>query len=130
MLAFYAPAIFFDGVIQKSTLDVFLICVALWLITRTTETTINAKAAKTAKQDISLRPSRSLRLSSWLWLGIAMGLLALTRENAMVLIAVVGLWTLISNPEPRIPNPVRVRRAAAFLAGVALVLLPVAARKA
>src|SRR5262249_48442352 len=30
-LAAYAPAIFFDGVIQKSTLDVFLVCVSLCL---------------------------------------------------------------------------------------------------
>src|SRR5829696_7261891 len=32
MLALYAPAIFFDALLQKSVLDVFLICVALHLI--------------------------------------------------------------------------------------------------
>ena len=32
MLALYAPAIFFDGLLQKSVLDVFFICLALWLI--------------------------------------------------------------------------------------------------
>ena len=32
MLAFYAPAIFFDGLIQKSVLDAFLLCLALWLM--------------------------------------------------------------------------------------------------
>lgn len=35
MLALYAPAIFFDGLLQKSTLDVFFVCLALWLITKT-----------------------------------------------------------------------------------------------
>ena len=32
MLALYAPAIFFDALIQKSVLDVFFVCAALWLI--------------------------------------------------------------------------------------------------
>ena len=35
MLALYAPAIFFDGLLQKSVLDVFFVCLALWLISRT-----------------------------------------------------------------------------------------------
>jgi len=96
MLALYAPAIFFDGLIQKSTLDVFLICVALWILAENAE--------------------RSL-----LPLGIAMGLLALTRENAMVLIAVVAIWALVVH---------RARAAAVFVAGVAIVLVPVAARNA
>ena len=32
MLALYAPAVFFDTLIQKSVLDVFFICLMLWLI--------------------------------------------------------------------------------------------------
>lgn len=36
MLALYAPAIFFDGLIQKSVLDVFFLSIALWLIARLT----------------------------------------------------------------------------------------------
>jgi tetratricopeptide (TPR) repeat protein len=98
MLALYAPAIFFDGLIQKSTLDVFLICVALWIL------------AKNAED-----------LRSLLALGITMGLLALTRENAMVLIAVVAVWALVVH---------RARAAAVFVMGVAIVLVPVAARNA
>src|SRR4051794_27314188 len=35
MLALYAPAIFFDGLLQKSVLDVFFVCLALWLIATT-----------------------------------------------------------------------------------------------
>ena len=31
-MAIYAPAIFFDGLIQKSVLDVFFISLALWII--------------------------------------------------------------------------------------------------
>ena len=32
VLALYAPAIFFDGLLQKSVLDVFFVSLALWLI--------------------------------------------------------------------------------------------------
>ena len=119
MLALYAPAIFFDGLLQKSTLDVFFICLSLWLISRT----MNAKAAKSAKislEKVSLRSSRSLR-SSLLWLGFAMGGLALTRENAIVLIAVVAVWATLASSW---------KAAAVFLAGVAVVLTPVAVRNA
>jgi 4-amino-4-deoxy-L-arabinose transferase-like glycosyltransferase len=44
MLALYAPAIFFDGLLQKSVLDVFFVCLALWLMS----TTINAEPAEPA----------------------------------------------------------------------------------
>ena len=35
MLALYAPAIFFDGLLQKSVLDVFFVCLAVFLIAET-----------------------------------------------------------------------------------------------
>src|SRR5262249_25009908 len=70
----------------------------------------------------------------WLWfaLGLAMGALALTRENALVFIVVIIAWALTANPESRTPNPfsARAKRAAVFVAGLAVLLLPVAARNA
>src|SRR5260370_32877155 len=39
MLALYAPAIFFDGVLQKSVLDVFFVCLALWLVSHIADET-------------------------------------------------------------------------------------------
>src|SRR5512145_749304 len=33
-LALYAPAIFFDALIQKTVLDVFFLCLALWILGR------------------------------------------------------------------------------------------------
>jgi len=107
MLALYAPAIFFDGLLQKSTLDVFFICLSLWLISRETTS--------------SSRGPRALRSMSFLWLGLAMGGLALTRENAIVLIVVVAAWAALASSW---------KAAAVFLAGVAVVLAPVAARNA
>jgi len=135
MLALYAPAIFFDGLLQKSTLDVFFVCLALWLVSRTMNaepaehaenqssrrTPMSARHDEPIERKSSLRTPRALRSIAFLWLGLAMGGLALTRENAIVLIAVVAVWaTLVTSW----------RAAAVFLAGVALVLTPVAVRNA
>jgi tetratricopeptide (TPR) repeat protein len=131
MLALYAPAIFFDGLLQKSVLDVFFVCLGLWLIARIT--TNHAELAEHAEKKPSLRSLRST--SSWLWLGLAMGGLALTRENALVFIVIILSWTLVGaghrrtpNHERRTSNVERLERAALFLAGLAVVLVPVAAR--
>lgn len=110
-LALYAPAIFFDGLIQKSVLDMFFVCLALRLVS------------------LRLATPRASALSSqgpWLALGLAMGGLALTRENALVLIAVILVYAVAQSGSAwfrRFPA-----QAAWFLAGLAVVLLPVAAR--
>ena len=103
-LALWAPAIFFDGLIQKSTLDVFFVCLTLWLIS-------NAEAA--------FRPRRFVW---WLAVGVSLGLLALTRENALVFIVVIAVWSWMRPGTWR--NPVWIA------AGAAAILLPVAARNA
>lgn len=105
MLALYAPAIFFDGLIQKSTLDAFFVCVAVALMARL----IAGPATR----------------ASWLWLGVVMGGLALTRENSLVLVAVIVLWAVA---RAGVPIESRGASAAAFLLGVAIVILPVAVR--
>ena len=58
MLALYAPAIFFDGLLQKSVLDVFFVCLALYLIAESEETAVHAE---NAKKTFSQRPLRSPR---------------------------------------------------------------------
>ena len=112
MLALYAPAIFFDGLLQKTVLDVFLICAMLSIIAR-----MMAPLKRGPTEGV-----RSVRLQPDLFvLGLTMGALALTRENAMVLIAVALVWIVLSARD-------RARHAALFAGGLALVLLPVAAR--
>jgi tetratricopeptide (TPR) repeat protein/4-amino-4-deoxy-L-arabinose transferase-like glycosyltransferase len=108
MLALYAPAIFFDGLLQKSVLDVFFVCLMLWLL------------AKVAEQEDSLRARRTLRFHSFV-LGLALGGLSLTRENALVFIVVVLAWILVTVRD-------RAKAMGAFAAGLAIVLVPVAAR--
>jgi tetratricopeptide (TPR) repeat protein len=99
MLAVYAPAIFFDSLIQKSVLDVFFVCMALWLIAR-----------------ILSEPPKAW---SWLALGLAVGALSLTRENALAFIVVILGWAVLRFGW---------RAAAVFTLGVAAMLLPVIVR--
>lgn len=100
-LALYAPAIFFDSLIQKSVLDMFFMCLGLWLVSRI----ITGGSGH----------------ASWLGLGLAMGGLALTRENALVLIVVILAYAIGEGSG-------RFRNLALFVGGLAVVLLPVAAR--
>jgi len=119
MLALYAPAIFFDGLLQKSVLDVFFVCLALRIIAAIT---VHVNAATAPGPARGVRPQRDsapdpARL--WIAVGLAIGGLGLTRENALVFIVALAVWALVVG---------RVRSAALFLAGVAIVLVPVAAR--
>ena len=110
ILALYAPAIFFDGLIQKSVLDLFFLCLMLWLLSR-------------------IVGRGEARGASWWWLGAAFGALVLTRENALVFAAVLLPWILWrSRPATGRAGRRRLAGAAFFLLGSAAVLLPVALR--
>lgn len=92
LLAVYPPAIFLDGSLEKSALATLLIAALL--------------AAAVERR--------------WLATGIVLGLLSLTRENALILALPILGWIAIE---------VRQRRAAlVFAAGCAAVLLPVVVR--
>jgi Flp pilus assembly protein TadD/4-amino-4-deoxy-L-arabinose transferase-like glycosyltransferase len=105
LLAVYPPAIFFDGLIQKASLDVVLITLILFLLTQVVERRRAITVAVT---------------------GVVTGALILNRENAFVLVPVIAGWLLLSFRD----NTARARtiRAAVFLAGVLAVLLPVGLR--
>ena len=104
MLAVYAPAIFFDGLIQKTALGLFLLCLLLALLAR-----------------LVTEPGRP---RAWLWPGVVLGALVLTRENALVFAAVLLGWLVVSRDIGRR----HLARAGALVLGLALVLVPVAAR--
>jgi tetratricopeptide (TPR) repeat protein len=109
-LALYAPAIFFDALIQKTVLDVFFVCLALWILSRLVASPASPRAL--------------------LGLGLALGFLTLTRENALAVAAVALVWLAIRHDPQASRPPVR-RRAievGAFMAGLVMVLAPVAAR--
>jgi tetratricopeptide (TPR) repeat protein len=115
MLAAYPPAIFFDALIQKSVLDVFFVSLSLALL---------ARAASAGGR------------GAWLGLGMCLGALSLTRENALVLAAIVLFWagTHRDGESPRFKGAgyVSPRRAPVVLValGLALILTPVIARNA
>ncbi|MGQ0733151.1 MAG: tetratricopeptide repeat protein [Acidobacteriota bacterium] len=107
MLAVYPPAIFFDALIQKSVLDVLWVCVTLALIGWMAD-----------------RPADRTHVAA-VGLGLVMGALSLTRENALVLMAVVLAWLLWrSRASPR----QRLLPVLSFAVGVAVLVVPVAAR--
>jgi 4-amino-4-deoxy-L-arabinose transferase-like glycosyltransferase len=94
LLAVYGPAIFFDGIVQKSVLDTLLVALLFrTLALRTPKTSLGA--------------------------GIVSGLLALTRENTLLLAPLSLGW--LAWPKGR-------TRAALFIAGLALPLAPVLLR--
>lgn len=99
LLALDPAAIFFDGLLQKGVLDVFWFSLLLML-------------AGSAGR----RPERR---GIWIGAGAALGCLALTRENALVILPLLLGWAWQHG---------RWRRAAAVVAGVGVVLLPVAWR--
>jgi len=104
MMAIYAPAVFFDALVQKSVLDVFFVCMVLALL--------SGPVADPQRVDNGWR---------WLAVGLALGSLGLTRENALAFVPVVVCWILL--------RPAKASRSiAGLLAGVAIVLLPVGVR--
>jgi tetratricopeptide (TPR) repeat protein len=105
LLAFYAPAIFFDAVIDKSVLDVFLLSMLVWIL-------VSAASGRHWRQ--------------WLGAGAILGLLGLSRENALVLALVVPLWIGIYFSAQSLQ--IRAAWIGIFVAGLFLVLVPVGLR--
>ena len=116
MLALYGPAIFFDGIVQKASLTCLFVC-GLFAATTWYGEQGSWRAAGV--------------------LGAAAGSLAITRENAMVWLPVLGLWVWrgegncrLSIVDCRLNTPKRQKTAAigAYLVGIAVVLMPVGLR--
>jgi tetratricopeptide (TPR) repeat protein len=105
LLACYAPGIFFDGLIEKSILDLFLLTLLLFSVGQ-----VNA----------------GRRWYQWLALGAVLGLLGLSRENALILAAVLPLWIGLYFSESLIIT--RLQWIGFFFAGLLLVLVPVGLR--
>jgi tetratricopeptide (TPR) repeat protein len=105
ILAGYGPALFFDGLIEKSILDLFLLTAILFLI---------------------FCISDEMKPAKWLGVGAVLGLLALSRENALILVLVVPCWIAFSSAA--LSPTARLRRIGLFFAGLVLVLLPVGLR--
>lgn len=107
MLAAYPPAIYYDGIIQKAALATFLLCLV-----------ITAAAYLQCQQ----------RWWCAVGLGVSLGLLVLARENALLWTPVIPFWIVLGLRETTFRK--RWTLVACYAAGMALILLPVAARNA
>jgi tetratricopeptide (TPR) repeat protein len=106
ILAVYPTAIFFDCSIQKSVLDLFFICGLLAIM--------------------GARLSRQPTSGWWMAAGIVLGLLVLTRENALVFLPILLVWLFVG--WWREAWKTRLCWAGLFATGLGIVLLPVAFR--
>jgi len=105
LLALYAPAVYYDGLIQKPSLSLFLMSLVLLLLGR-----------------FQQRPR-------WGWLlaaGASLACLGLTRETALILLPVVVLWLAVRFRDA--PGGQRLAWVAILGLGVALLLVPVGLR--
>lgn len=100
LAAVYGPALFFIADIQKSSLDLLLVSALVFAATP---------------------PERELSLNRCAVSGIVAGLLALNRENALVLIVPVALWCYACSSRRRLA-------AVAVVCAAAVVLVPVGLR--
>lgn len=100
--AVYAPAIFFDAQIQKAVLDFFFMCLLVYLL--------------------------GGRVRPWTMIatGVVLGCFALTRENVVLFAPVIAVWLVVRLALEQMKK--RAVAVALFLAGVAVVLLPVGIR--
>lgn len=105
ILSLYAPAIFYEGLIQKSALDLFLVVLLLVVI------------------GFSLTKPGPVK---WIVAGAILGLLGLTRENSLLWVPVIMIWIWISFSSFSIAR--RLVWSGLFLAGLCVTLLPVGAR--
>jgi tetratricopeptide (TPR) repeat protein len=105
LLALCPVAIFFDGLIQKSVLDVFFVCLLLLVL-----------------GSIHRRPKTLL----WLLAGIVSGALALVRENALIFAPIIAFWIFAQFRALPLRN--RLQWAGVFVIGLGIILLPVAVR--
>ena len=106
LLAIYAPAIFFDVLIEKSILDIILLSLLLFIL---------------------LDSGMESHWAKWFAAGALLGLLGLSRENALILVPVIALWLLLQFANPQ-PLALRARWLGLFFAGLLLVLFPVGLR--
>ena len=106
MLAAYPPGIYYDGIIQKAALATFLLCAVI--------------AACVYLQS-------EQRWWYAVLAGLSLGLLVLARENALLWTPLIPVWILLGRRET---NWHRWKLVGCYAGGLALVLLPVAARNA
>lgn len=146
MLALYAPAIFFDGIVQKASLTCLLVCALFAAVTWYGTPSRCVQQEREEKRTRRLRSGFGSDALGALIIGTVAGLLAITRENAMVWLPILGGWIWwkencqlpiancqLNRGKRRNGEAIRHHHWAAvgaFFVGVAVVLGPVGVRNA
>lgn len=102
LLALYPPAIFFDLIIQKGSLGLFWMTLLLFLL--------SAEMVHAGRRRM-------------MWIGLVLGLFALTREHALILIGLIPVWRWVHFR--RTSRVRRIAKTAWFAVGLVAVLVPV-----
>jgi tetratricopeptide (TPR) repeat protein len=105
MAAGYAPSIFYDGVLQKEAIAVFLMSALCWLVAASID---------------------GLRRGICAAMGVALGLLVLLRENLLLLAPLLLVWLWLRSRA--MSGRARWSRPAWLIVGMTVVLLPVGIR--
>ncbi|MBW1846920.1 MAG: glycosyltransferase family 39 protein, partial [Deltaproteobacteria bacterium] len=105
LIALYPTAIFFDCLIQKAVLGFFFMSVFLYLV---------GKASHNPKG------------LWWILMGMILGCMGLTRENALILIVVILFWIYVYFRT--MPFKKTVAWGALLVCGLAIILIPVGLR--
>lgn len=119
LYAVYPAAIYFDGIIQKTSLASFLLCLLLAAISVLYQRLIDESMVNENKRVRLMIPSGLI--------GIVLALLMLTRENSILWVPLLPLWIGLTKT---LSLRDRGKLAGSYLFGLALILFPVAARNA
>jgi tetratricopeptide (TPR) repeat protein len=134
LAAVYGPFIFYDVQLLKESLAVTVVCFLLWAMAAARErsqspetgtSALPAASPGTAAAPAAAGSSASGDAARWLLVGVLLGILALLRENALLVAPL--LLPLVWSAGRAAPVR-RVGRVAVFLAGIGLALAPVALR--
>jgi tetratricopeptide (TPR) repeat protein len=109
LLALYPPAIFFDALIQKSSLDLLLMTLLLAVLG-----TFVGRSPRPSRDDGGPRPGGLVAI------GLTLGAFILNRENAALLYPMLAVWLWYAHGG--------LRSVIVLTAAVAVVLLPVGIR--
>lgn len=138
MLSLYAPAMFYDGLVQKASLSGSATVLLLWwlaLISSAKRATPESSPQGEQADETSRRPPHVWPFAA---LGLTAGMLALLRENALLWAGLLAAWSIVESwtawRSSARAGCERAHRAwwlaPAYVGGLALALLPVAARNA
>ncbi|MEY4095995.1 MAG: hypothetical protein RLZZ53_3194 [Acidobacteriota bacterium] len=117
-LALWAPAIFFDSLLQKAVLDMFFMCASLYLVACIIDSPPEGGRPSSETEALPAPAASGFSRTVGIALGASLAAFALTRENGLLLIAVVAIWLALQH-----------RRQLVFLAiGLGIVFTPVVIR--